>query len=195
MPESPRTGIPVSVREATRADHPAIRGVLRAAYQQYDAELPPGLFRAYLEDLLDLDDRERTGTLLVAERDGRVLGAVTFYRDAAEEGVAWPHDWAGLRALGVDPAAQGQGVGHLLMDACLQGARRAGAEVLCLHTTTFMREAAAMYLAMGFQRVPEYDFAFGTERETNGAPPVRILAYRLDLSSTTRGTTDTRSTP
>ena len=184
MPESRPTGIPVTVREATRADHPAIRGVLRAAYQQYETELPPGLFRAYMEDLLDLDDRERTGTLLVAELDGRIVGAVTFYEDASGEGIAWPHDWAGLRALGVHPTARGQGVGHLLMDACLQGARRIGAKVLCLHTVTFMREATAMYQAMGFRRVPEYDFQVGTARGTDGAAPAQILAYRLDLSGT-----------
>jgi predicted N-acetyltransferase YhbS len=193
MPDSRPTAVPVSVREATRADHPAIRDVVRAAYQRYDAEIPPRLFRAYMEDLLDLDDRERTGTVLVAERDGRVVGAVTFFQDAAKEGIAWPHDWAGLRALAVDPAAQGQGVGHRLMDACLQAARQGGAEVLCLHTATFMREATAMYQAMGFERVPEYDFELGTPRQTSGGAPVRILAYRLDLSDT-RSTTDTRST-
>jgi predicted N-acetyltransferase YhbS len=182
MPESRRTGIAVTVRAATRADHPAIRGVLRAAYQQYETELSPGLFRSYIEDLLDLDDRERTGTLLVAEREGRIVGAVTFYEDASREGVNWPPGWAGLRALGVDPAARGQGVGHALMDACLEGARRIGAQVLCLHTATLMREATAMYQAMGFRRVPGYDFQIGTRQETDGAPPPRILAYRLDLS-------------
>jgi predicted N-acetyltransferase YhbS len=170
------TRIAVPVREATPADHPAVRDVLGAAYRQYETVLPPGAFDPYLADILDLDGRAATSELLVAELDGRVAGAVTFYPDAAAEGLGWPAGWAGLRALGVDPAARGQGVGRALMDACLGRARQAGAEVLCLHSAAFMTHAVAMYEAMGFSRVPEFDF------EGGGDEPVRIIAYRLNLS-------------
>jgi predicted N-acetyltransferase YhbS len=174
--------VAVPVREATPADHPAVRHVLRAAYQQYETVLPPGAFGIYLEDLLDLDDRARTGRLLVAERDGRIVGAVTFYEDAADEGFGWPHGWAGLRALGVHPAARGRGVGHQLMDACLQGARRIGAEVLCLHSAGFMTDAVAIYEAMGFRRAPEFDFEGTAHFQVDGDERVQVIAYRLDLS-------------
>lgn len=182
MPERSPTSVPTSVRDATPADHPAIRDVLRAAYQQYDTVLPPGVFGTYLEDLLDLDDRARTGRLLVAERDGRIVGAVTFYEDAADQGFGWPHGWAGLRALGVHPAARGRGVGHELMEACLQRARRIDAEVLCLHSAAFMTDAVAIYEAMGFRRAPEFDFEGTAHFQVGGAEPVRVIAYRLDLS-------------
>jgi ribosomal protein S18 acetylase RimI-like enzyme len=64
------------------------------------------------------------------------------------------------------------------MDACLERARAAGAPVLCLHTAAFMTAAVALYEAMGFRRAPAYDFDVPAG---GGAPPVAILAYRLDL--------------
>jgi hypothetical protein len=51
--------------------------------------------------------------------------------------------------------------------------------VLCLHTAAFMAAAVAMYEAMGFRRAPSIDFDIPAG--AGDAPPVRILAYRLDL--------------
>src|SRR5215218_6399630 len=181
--------VAVRVREAQRSDRRAVRAVLLAAYREYAAVLPPAVFGPYLADILDLDARdgglmERSGSppvvpgrLLVAEHDRRVVGAVTFYEDAAAEELGWPAGWAGLRALGVDPAARRLGAGRALMDACLERALAARALVLCLHTAAFMTAAVAIYEAMGFRRAPTFDF----EVPAGGAPPVAILAYRLDL--------------
>ena len=104
MPKLSPAETRLSVRDARPADYPAVRGVLLAAYQEYASVLPPAAFDRYLADLLDLDGRAGTGRLLVAERDRRVKGTVTYYDDAAAEGVGWPSGWAGLRALGVDCA-------------------------------------------------------------------------------------------
>jgi ribosomal protein S18 acetylase RimI-like enzyme len=178
MPQLSPPGVAVQVREARPSDRRAVRAVLLAAYREYAAALPPAVFGPYLADILDLDARDRDGELLVAEHDRRVVGAVTFYEDAAAEGLGWPAGWAGLRALGVDPAARRLGAGRALMDACLERALAARAPVLCLHTAAFMTAAVAIYEAMGFRRVPAFDFdvpAGGT------SPPVGILGYRLDL--------------
>jgi ribosomal protein S18 acetylase RimI-like enzyme len=178
-----------SVADAHRSDRQAVRAVLLAAYREYAAVLPPAVFGPYLADILDLDARDGgsgglkpgspvvPGRLLVGEHDRRVVGAGTFYEDAAAEGLGWPAGWAGLRALGVDPAARRLGAGRALMDACLEHALAARAPVLCLHTAAFMTAAVAMYEAMGFRRAPTFDF----EVPAGAAPPVGILAYRLDL--------------
>ena len=188
------SGVAVRVRDAHRSDRRAVRAVLLAAYREYAAVLPPAVFGPYLADILDLDARdggpggfgERSGSppvvpagrLLVAEHDRRVVGAVSFYEDAAAEGLGWPAGWAGLRALGVDPAVRRLGAGRALMDACLERALAARAPVLCLHTAAFMTAAVAMYEAMGFRRAPSFDFEVPAG---GGAPPVGIIAYRLDL--------------
>jgi GNAT superfamily N-acetyltransferase len=175
------SGLDTLVREATASDRRAVRAVLLAAYREYAASLPPAVFGPYLADILDLDAREDAGRLLVAERAGRVVGAVTWYGDAAAEGLGWPSGWAGLRALGVDPAARGHGVGRALVEACRRRALAAGAPALCLHTAGFMTAAVALYEAMGFRRDPAFDFEVAGHLRVGGIQPVRILAYRLDL--------------
>jgi ribosomal protein S18 acetylase RimI-like enzyme len=153
---------------------------LLAAYREYAAVLPPVVFGPYLADILDLDAREEVGRPLAAERAGRVVGAVTWYADAAAEGLGWPPGWAGLRVLGVAPAARGHGVGRALVEACRRRARAAGAPVLCLHTAGFMTAAVALYESLGFRRDPSFDFEVASQLRVGGIQPVRILAYRLD---------------
>jgi predicted N-acetyltransferase YhbS len=174
-------GTGVSVREATPSDAEAIREVIVAAYGEYAAVLPPVVFDGYLADLLDLDARAGDSRLLVAERAGRIIGTVTFFEDAAREGLGWPSGWAGLRALAVDPGARGLGIGRTLMDACRDRAVAAGATVLCLHTAWFMAAAVAIYQDMGFERAPEFDFSptrsLGVKVDTD----VKVIAFRLDL--------------
>jgi GNAT superfamily N-acetyltransferase len=145
--------------------------------------LPPPLFEGYLADILDLESRDRAGELLVAEHDGWIVGAVTYYPDAGLEGLGWPSGWAGLRALGVEPPARGLGVGSALLRACRQRALAEGAPVLCLHTAEFMRAAVAMYEAMGFRRVPEFDFDGPEHFQLPGDHRVTVIAYRLDLDA------------
>jgi ribosomal protein S18 acetylase RimI-like enzyme len=184
-----RADAAVPVRDATPAEHDAVRDVIVAAYREYGAVLPPPLFERYLADVADVDARARAGALIVAEHAGRIVGAVTFYERAGAEGFAWPPGWAGLRALGVLPEARGLGVARALMAECLRRARAASAPVLCLHTAALMTTAVAMYEAMGFRRVPEYDFEAGGSVDLedggpDGAPvrkPVMVIAYRLDL--------------
>jgi predicted N-acetyltransferase YhbS len=168
-------------RPAGQPDHQRVRDVLAAAYQEYAAVLPKALFERYLADVLDLDSRARTGQLLVAEHAGRVVGTVTYYADAGLEGFGWPSGWAGLRALGVDPAVRGLGIGRALMLACLNRAVAQGASVLCLHTAEFMTTAVAIYEAMGFRRVPAFDFDGPSHLNLGVERPVTVIAYRLDL--------------
>lgn len=171
----------MSVREAGPSDAEAVRHVIVAAYREYAAVLPPAVFDGYLADLLDLDARAGDSHLLVVERAGRIVGTVTFFEDAAAEGLGWPSGWAGLRALAVDPAARGLGIGRALMEACRERAVAAGARVLCLHTAAFMAAAVAIYRDMGFRRAPEFDFSPtghpGVEVDTD----VKVIAFRLDL--------------
>ena len=109
MPQLSPSGVAVRVRDARRSDRRAVRAVLLAAYREYATVVPPAVFGPYLADILDLDSRDRQGRLLVAEHDRRVVGTVTFYEDAAAQGLGWPAGWAGLRALGITrrPAASG----------------------------------------------------------------------------------------
>jgi GNAT superfamily N-acetyltransferase/quercetin dioxygenase-like cupin family protein len=170
------------VRVAGPSELPAVRRVLLAAYQEYAATLPPAVFGRYLTDILDVGSRAGAGEILVAEHGGRIVGTVTYYPDAGQEGLGWPAGWAGLRALGVEPRARGLGIGRALLGACLERALAAGAPVVCLHTAEFMTAAVAIYQAAGFRRDPAHDFDAAGQLALAEARPVPILAYRLDLT-------------
>jgi GNAT superfamily N-acetyltransferase len=165
------------VRAAVPADHPAIRGVVLAAYRQYADLLERDVFSPYLADLLDLDTHARRGRLLVAEADGRVCGFIAFYPDAALQGYGLPSGWATGRALAVHPAARGHGVARALLDTADGLAREAGAPVFAFHTASFMTSAIAWYERLGYRRAPEFDFDMAARYSGFGAAPIMSIAF------------------
>ena len=121
------------VRPARPSDLPAARRVLLAAYREYAATLPPAVFGRYLTDILDVESRAGSGEVLVAEHGGRVVGTVTYYPDAADEGFGWPPAGPGCERWG-RAAGRGLGIGRALLEACLErGPGRRGAGALPAH--------------------------------------------------------------
>jgi predicted N-acetyltransferase YhbS len=170
------------VRLAERADLDHVRSVLRAANLEFQEMVPPAFYRAYLSNVLDISSRLAESKLLVAERAGRIVGSITLYPDASFEGWGWPSYWAGIRAVAVDPAACGLGIGRRLARECIDRSRDLGAEALCLHTAPFMQAAMAMYERVGFRRTPEFDKDAGELLGVRDLePPIPALAYRLDV--------------
>ena len=111
MTSTLRTLSSANIRTATRYDECAVRRVLAEAYREFESAIPPALYAAYVGDLLNLDARRADTVLLVAEVDGAVVGAVSYYPYAAKAGVGWPAAWAGFprsaSILGSEGAASG----------------------------------------------------------------------------------------
>ena len=180
-PQDVRTPV---IRIADAADAPAVRRVIAAAYAEYQQHLSPDLYAAYLANLLDLDSRLVDAVLLVAEVDGEVAGTVSFYPVAAAEGFGWPTGWAGFRALAVDPAHRGGGIGRLLVEACLERASAVGASALTLHTAHFMAAAVRLYEQLGFARAPDFDLKAEEIIDLDDPDGPLVIAYRRDLRPT-----------
>jgi predicted N-acetyltransferase YhbS len=179
-----RTSQRATVRRATLADHLAIHQVLRAAFGQYRSTLSAETYARYLTDLTDLEARRRAAELLVAERAGRVVGTVTFFPDASNQGFGWPSGCAGVRALGVAPGERG-GVGRLLMEECVRRAEDVGATALTLHTADFMTAAIALYERLGFEHAPAFDVEVG-HLAGGEDHPIIAIAYVKPLSRQVR---------
>ena len=170
------------VRGAVPADDLAIRAVVIAAYSQYAELMPPGIFSAYLADLLDLKTHASHGPLFVAEADEQVCGYAAFYPDASVQGVGWPPGWASGRALAVHPAARGLGVARALIATGERLAQDGGSPVLAFHTHSYMTSAIALYERLGYRRVPEFDFDMAARYSRFGAAPVMSIAYLRRLA-------------
>jgi GNAT superfamily N-acetyltransferase len=66
-----------------------------------------------------------------------------------------------MRSMAVRPAAQGQGIGALLLQTVERAAMAQGHRQLGLSTTPFLHAAIALYERQGFRRTGEADL-FGT---------------------------------
>ncbi|MBA4165365.1 MAG: hypothetical protein C0510_12195 [Erythrobacter sp.] len=89
------------------------------------------------------DFKEGREQCWVAERDGRMLGAVMLVEDDA--------DTARLRLLYVEPEARGLGIGAALVNRCTQFAREAGYRRIVLWTHQVLDSARRIYAAEGFR--------------------------------------------
>ncbi len=168
MPEKIKT------RDARIDEIDSVSTLLEESYREYASLVPAEAWESYRQDILDVRGRLRDSELIVAEFDGRLVGAVTLYLHGSPS-LSWPEGWAGIRLLGVLPGYRRKGVGAALMDECVRRCRNAGLTTIGLHTTTAMAGARRIYERMGFVRVPQYDFA-----PDDGDEAV-VLAYRLDI--------------
>lgn len=108
-----------------------------------------------------MSDMAATAEIVIAEHDGRVVGAVGYMPPFAPKSAHFKPDWPLVRMLVVDPEASGLGAGRALTEACVARARRDGAPEIALHTSEIMTVALPMYLRMGFARVAAAPDLFG----------------------------------
>jgi GNAT superfamily N-acetyltransferase len=173
----------LAIRSATEADIDVLRGVLARANEPFRGLVADSLFTSYLASAMDVEGRLGEGDVLTAETDGAIVGTITFYRDAGDEGmpIHFPDHTAGIRATAVDPSARGLGIGRALVDACIARAADDGARAVGLHTATFMNAAVRIYERSGFVRAPRYDFEWSQFFPGRPGDVEPALAYLLDL--------------
>jgi ribosomal protein S18 acetylase RimI-like enzyme len=148
--------------------------LLGEAYRQYENLIRPEAWKQYQEDIIDVCSRLDESDLIVAELDGRLVGCVTLYLDAARAmPEVWPAGSAVIRLLAVHPAYRNHGIGRALMEECIRRCCQAKITTIGLHTTEIMHVARQIYERIGFVRVPESDF--------HPAPNVTVMAYLLNL--------------
>lgn len=115
------------------------------------------------EFVRDTAGRAASGAVLVARRDGRVVGTASVLRAGTPYArVAEPGE-AEIRLLAVDPDVQGARVGEALMWASLERALEWGADALVLDTGARNTRAQVLYERLGFVREPERDAAVSAD--------------------------------
>ena len=163
----------VSVHDAGPEDMATIRDVTLAAYGEYASEIP-AFWDAYRQNILTTLASPGPAAQIVAELDGTIVGTVLLYpAGASAYGTSAKLASPEVRLLAVVPEARGHGIGLVLMQECIERARRSGAGSLTLHTTDMMRSAMRLYARMGFVPAPELDF--------HPAPRLTVKGFRLQL--------------
>ncbi len=138
---------PVMVRKAAAPDARAIGAVYRRSWQAAYRNLVPDAFLDALTDENCAPNAVDPGRNLVAEREGAVVGVVSFgpARDAAFE------DWGELRAIYVLPDAWGTGCGVALFSGAAQALREMGYEKIYLWVLAGNLRARKFYEKAGMR--------------------------------------------
>jgi GNAT superfamily N-acetyltransferase len=116
--------------------------------------------------------RVASGQCFVAEHEGRIVGTVTVggawdvQRVPGARHCPWylRRDVAHLHQLGVDPTAQGQGIGTALIAACEQWAREQGLGAIALDTAVPASHLRARYARLGYSDADEVQWSGKTYR-------------------------------
>jgi GNAT superfamily N-acetyltransferase len=109
-------------------------------------------------DIAQLDNPDETilakgGAIIFARVAGEICGTVGI--------VPKDESTCEMIKMGVDPAAQGKGVGRALGQAVLEEAKRRGFTKMVLYSSTKLVSALALYEKLGFQKVVMECGAYG----------------------------------
>jgi GNAT superfamily N-acetyltransferase len=139
------------------------------AYAEYAARMSPDAWSPFAQDIANVRGRLGDGQLLVAEKSGNLVGAVTLFRQwrGAQEGTA------AIRLLAVPPQHRGAGIGRALMEHCIAVAASDGKRRVVVTITQEMDQVRDLNERLGFERAPDLDY--------EAAPGVPMLGYALRL--------------
>jgi GNAT superfamily N-acetyltransferase len=146
------------VRLATDDDLEEAGRICVDAYQSA-GQLDDGPHQGYGVVLADVASRQQDAVLLVAERDGSVVGTVTICPQGSSVAEIGRDGEVEFRFLAVDPPAWRSGVADALIDACDQYARSTGAHSLAISVRDINHGARALYEKRGFTRAADRDWS------------------------------------
>ena len=149
----------VSLRDFSPSDAAIIDRLAVASFSQYSNDFQD--WPAMVRVLEKMSEMAANAELIVAEHEGRIIGAVGYVPPSAPKSAHFKPEWPIIRMLVVDPGSRGLGTGRALTEACITRARRDRAPEIALHTSPIMTVALPMYLRMGFVRVRDAPPLFG----------------------------------
>jgi ribosomal protein S18 acetylase RimI-like enzyme len=159
------------IRAATDMDAEAIAGLWTEAYFE---EGEGGRDTPYSRSDFE-QTRAAAAHLLVAERDGAVVGVVALLAPGEPSRAVALEDEAELGRLVVSSAARRQGIGRTLTIRCAELGQSEGWSAISLWSRPYQRAGHRLYESLGYRRQPERD---STDETGFGR-----LVFRFELES------------
>lgn len=131
-----------------------------------------------LNDLRSVAQKRADGALFILMNEpfkatSDLIGTVTLYPPSYSATEAWLSNHADLRYFVIDPKNHGQNLSKLLIETCIEQAKKWKCEGICIHVRRGAHGLARMYEKFGFKRKPEGDLDF--------LPEIFLLGYSLSL--------------
>ena len=161
------------IEPATPDDHPEIAALAVASYQEYAPLLQPDHWDAMRVSISNIAQRAKSTQFLVVRDQDAIIASVGYSPPGAADPAMFPPKMPAIMLLAVHPSARRRGLAKLLINACLERARRDQANSIGLFTSTIMTSAVALYESLGFQLDGEVPSHYG----------VRRVRYVLPLSA------------
>lgn len=160
------------IRQATAADAERLNEL--AARTFWDTFAPynrPEDMQAYMSATFTVPQMaaeiaDPRATFFIAEVAGEFAGYAKLYAAAVPPCVTGARP-VELARLYVGQDYLGKGIGPMLMQACLDAARRGGYETIFLGVWEHNERAKAFYHKCGFRVVGEHEFILGADRQTD----------------------------
>ncbi|MDF0643751.1 MAG: GNAT family N-acetyltransferase [Nitrospira sp.] len=141
--------VPFILRDFQPTDAGAVDALVLSAFHQYrDAYSDWPAFSSRLGQMVQ---NAQHSEIIVAERDGVVVGAVAYVGASQPKPSFYPAEWPMLRMLVADPSARALGIGRALSEEAVRRAVRDEAPLIALHTSPIMKVALPLYERMGFR--------------------------------------------
>lgn len=138
----------------------------------YESRYQPDFMRLNLEWLDGYDLKESHDVAMLEDPEGMIINAngMLFLARENEEiigtaGILQDHHHAQnyeLVKMAVSPQHRGKGISKLLLDRCLQEARKLGAQKMILFSSSKLQTALKLYEQYGFKHVDVTDSPFET---------------------------------
>jgi len=158
----------INFRIAVREDAENITNIINSAFRKAEEFFIE-------EDRIDLKsvlNFLNTGTFILAESEGAVMGCVYVEPGAAHDG----HSYLGL--LSVDPARQRSGLGSLLMEAAEEHCRRQGHSFMDIKIVNLREDLPAYYRKRGYVETGTSPFPADVE--------TKMPCHFIDMSKSLR---------
>jgi ribosomal protein S18 acetylase RimI-like enzyme len=145
----------IGVREMQQQEKKIVQHLLFESYHQYEPLYKdPEVWFNYLKDIRSSVFNENADKILVAVRNGKIIGSLQLYQ-SSEKAYNKPeleiHSPI-IRLLAVHPNARGCGAAQALLGASVEYAVHKGETSIYLHSSDRMHKAIKLYERYGFKR-------------------------------------------
>lgn len=119
----------------------------------YDRMMPAEEIGDWYASALQARCKEEDGALLVAEKDGKLVGYATIFTNVEQRGEIDEvvFTYGEISHIAVSPESRGSGAGKLLMEECERRTRSAGRKWLRLNVLANNVSARSIYEHLGFR--------------------------------------------